>query len=56
MIEVVDQKITNADRIRSMTDEELGVIIMCPYNLDPIRCSNKECNDCCLDWLQKEAK
>lgn len=44
---------TNADRIRNMTDEELAVSIMCPAEYD--LGFNKECK-CTLDWLQSEAE
>lgn len=51
---------TNADRIRSMTDEELATWIAerketCP----PIKfygCSFKTCGECWLDWLKEEAE
>lgn len=45
---------TNADRIRSMSDEELAKIIRCPYEIDEEPCVNPgSCLDCCLDWLQQ---
>lgn len=48
---------TNADHIRSMTDEELAVEIMCPYHIEPEMCNTiKTCNDCCLDWLKQPYK
>lgn len=57
MIEIISNPtMTNADKIRQMSDEELAKIIMCPYNTEPYLCSRKECNDCCLEWLQKEAE
>ena len=44
----------NADRIRSMTDEELAEIIVCPFDTDPSVCSYKgTCLDCCLEWLKQ---
>lgn len=47
------RKQSNADRIRSMTDEELDEIIMCPYDTDPSVCNYKGvCLDCCLEWLK----
>ena len=62
----IHTKQTNADRIRSMTDEELaGILAMqsiisppwcsekydCPYaDQDPVRCDL-----CALDWLKEEA-
>ena len=58
--------VTNADRVRAMTDEELaGILAMqsvvsppwcaenydCPYaDQDPVRCDL-----CALDWLKEEA-
>ena len=59
---VLEQKSqTNADRIRSMTDEELAELLgksdaYCP----PIKCPipNEMCNPrvCWLVWLEEEAK
>ena len=52
--------ITNADRIRSMTDEELAELFW--IRADCELCPNKElhCSDDCkkhwLDWLKEEAK
>lgn len=49
--------LTNADRIRSMTDEELANIIMCPNDIDAdLCCSEKTCFECSLEWLQSEVK
>ena len=53
--------ITNADRIRAMTDEELAVVIMCPIELDGRNdpCDKGlaySCLECCLQWLQEPAK
>lgn len=50
---------TNADRIRSMTDEELAETVMCPFDIIG---SNKtcfykrNCKECVLAWLQKESE
>lgn len=61
---------TNGDRIRAMTDEELTDIIMCPYDTagepaDIMPCvtehgtqelvSPKFCNRCMVAWLGKDA-
>lgn len=48
----VDPPKTNADMIRSMTDEELVDIICCQYK----ECKDLygECNKCLLDWLKQE--
>lgn len=44
---------TNGDRIRSMTDEELAVIIMCPQSIDVSMClPDHDCVKCALEWLQ----
>lgn len=51
---------TNADKIRSMGDEELAMLIMCPaeYDLDfKKECNaemNRNCMKCCIKWFQQE--
>jgi hypothetical protein len=45
---------TNADRIRSMTDEELAMALLCV--LRNLLKSDKVCKDCTLAWLQKESE
>lgn len=65
------KKQTNADYIRSATDEELADFIPCPYDTagepeeimpciretgDSDFVSEKDCRRCRLEWLQKEAK
>jgi|GEM_PF-1952749 hypothetical protein len=47
-------KQTNADRIRSMTDEELAMALLCV--LRNLLKSDKVCKDCTLAWLQKESE
>lgn len=50
---------TNADRIRSMTDEELAMAIMCPAEFtgsDKVCDFSHDCKDCTLSWLQKESE
>jgi hypothetical protein len=52
-------KQTNADRIRSMTDEELAMAIMCPAEFtgsDKVCDFSHDCKDCTLAWLQKESE
>ena len=52
-------KMTNADRIRSMTDEELANIIECPYGnpyFDEHLPCKGSCHDCLLIWLQQQAE
>lgn len=52
---------TNAEMIRSMSDEELAVTITCPneMGLAEIECDHSDscnCSRCCLDWLRKEVE
>lgn len=56
-------KPTHADRIRSMSDDELAEAIMCPNEFNvygkPLKCksiSGKDCVKCCLDWLRQPAE
>lgn len=52
-------KQTKADRIRSMTDEELAKTIMCPFDIigSNETCNYKRnCQECALAWLQKESE
>lgn len=48
---------TNADRIRSMTDEELVDVIGCPFGIDADICffPQKSCALCILEWLRSPA-
>jgi hypothetical protein len=55
---------TNADKIRSMTDEQLSVLLrmvacqLCAYagkNYDCCCPDNKNCRDGQLEWLKQEA-
>lgn len=55
------KKQTNADRIRSMSDEELAMNMMCPNEngLGEIECDKSDscnCYECILDWLQSEVE
>lgn len=45
---------TNGDRIRSMTDEELAMIICCQDHKQGDECFDASCYDCTLDWLKQE--
>jgi hypothetical protein len=53
--------ITNADKIRSMTDDELAELMreitdpVCPPNHGYKHCRDGECRKCWLDWLKQEA-
>ena len=61
---------TNGDRIRNMTDEQLTDIILCPYDtagepadiMPCIKDGNTQefvsvdiCKKCMTDWLKKES-
>lgn len=52
-------RMTNTDRIRNMSDEELAswYVIKCEIMMG-IKCQKpyKTCKDCILDWLQSEAE
>ena len=55
------KKQTNADRIRSMTDEELAIHMMCPneMGLAEIECDKSDscnCYECLLKWLLAESE
>lgn len=55
---------TNVDRIRAMSDEELALLIICPTEYDLGFSNSKECEcngemnrNCCrctLNWLRSE--
>jgi len=52
---------TNADRIRSMTDQELAIHMGCPNDtgLAEIECDKSDscnCYECLLDWLWAERR
>lgn len=56
-----NEKQTNADRIRAMSDEELAMNMMCPNEngLGNIECNqddNCNCYKCSLKWLQSEVE
>jgi hypothetical protein len=49
--------ITNADRIRAMTDEELAEFLYdgCCREGEAFPCSDVGCKKCWLEWLKQEA-
>lgn len=54
-------RMTNADRIRAMTDEELALLIVenmecmkCPFIDNEEKCGTAPCNELFFDWLQEE--
>lgn len=44
---------TNADRIRAMSDEELAYWIMCPYDSPYCDGIEHNCIECTKEWLQQ---
>lgn len=52
---------TNAERIRQMTDEELAYMLMpgdyfpCPTHLVMPRDCQADCTKCVLEWLREDA-
>lgn len=58
--EVVEKPHTNADRIRSMTDDELAEVLFgsCIEHMGVEECSHPEesCKSCVLDWLKAESE
>lgn len=48
------KQMTNADRIRAMSDEELVNVVPCPLGFSMFRCTlNIPCGYCKKKWLQK---
>lgn len=52
---------TNAEHIRSMSEEELAAVIMCPNEngLAEIECDRSDdcnCYECCMAWLRSESE
>jgi hypothetical protein len=50
---------TNADKIRTMTDEELVGVVTCPhiycqYSDDKYESEIRSCNVCIRNWLKQE--
>lgn len=48
---------TNADRIRSMSDEELVNVVPCPLGFSMFRCPiERQCGPCKREWLKQPAE
>ena len=52
--------VTNAERIRRMSEEAMAAVIMCPNESGSaeILCSHDDrcnCYECCLSWLKADA-
>ena len=55
------KRMTNTDRIRAMSDEDLAINMMCPNEnglaeIDCDKCDNCNCYECLLMWLQSEVE
>ena len=47
-------KMTNADRIRAMSDEELVSVVPCPLGFSMFRCPiERQCGPCKREWLKQ---
>ena len=50
-------KMTNADRIRAMTDEELVNVVPCPLGFSMFHCPiERQCGPCKREWLKQPAE
>lgn len=49
---------TNADKIRAMSDEELAMLLQptCPSRVCPSDSVYKDCYKCWIDWLKQEVE
>lgn len=51
-----DEKPSNADKIRAMSDEELADILKCVPDYTDCPHGADDCRKCILDWLRQEAE
>lgn len=51
-----EQKLSNADRIRAMSDEELALQFGANCPKENRRACDRVCSKCWLEWLQKPAE
>lgn len=47
---------TNYDRIKQMSIDEMAHTIMCPYDTDANMCNEVDCIKCTKQWLEQEAE
>ena len=47
---------TNYDRIKQMSIEDMAYTIMCPYETDPDICNEYDCIKCTKAWLEMEVE
>ena len=56
-LNVKPKPMTNADRIRAMSDEELVNVIPCPLGFSMFRCPiERKCEPCKREWLKQPAE
>ena len=53
---VLLQPMTNADRVRAMSDDDLAYWIMCPYDSPFCDGTEHNCIACTKEWLQQPAE
>lgn len=63
--EIAQKEQTNYEKVKEMSIEDMALMIMCPYDtlgddvmpcIDSDTASQKQCYECTLNWLKKEAK
>lgn len=47
---------TNYERIKNMSVEEMAYTIMCPYDTEPDMCNHDDCIKCTKQWLEQEVE
>lgn len=47
---------TNGDKIRQMSDEELAEVICCQNYKHKDDCFNTPCSECIKEWLKQEVE
>ena len=47
---------TNYEKIKQMSIDEMAYTIMCPYNTDADLCNVVDCIKCTKQWLEQEVK
>ena len=45
---------TNYDRVKQMSIEEMAYTLDCPYGTDPDICNEDDCIKCIKEWLEQE--
>lgn len=47
---------TNYEKIKQMSVEEMAFMLMCPYDADPDKCNKINCIKCTKQWLESEVE